>query len=111
MVRKTVKSLFCIVFFFTLFAKMAISIAPIVATFIDSKCVYGVIMQLEIEDDASSKESNKFKKESIKEFCYSSYLISFYEVSELISVKLTTLKTHIHNQTFYPTVPTPPPNI
>ncbi|MDB5120643.1 MAG: hypothetical protein JWN56_1861 [Sphingobacteriales bacterium] len=89
---------------------MVISVAPIVASFLDSKSVYSVIMQTEIEDD-SSNETHKFKKEVTKEFCHPAYSFTFIDSGELAAVKLIALKVEAHCQTFYPTVPTPPPNV
>ncbi|MDB5014677.1 MAG: hypothetical protein JWQ25_2879 [Daejeonella sp.] len=66
-------------------------------------------MQTEIEDDAS-QEVNKFKKEVVKEFCHPTYLFTFIDSGELAAVKLIALNVSAHCQTFYPSVPTPPPN-
>ena len=89
---------------------MAISAAPIIISWLDSKCVYGVIMQVEIEDDVS-KEEMKLKKDFSKEFYHPYLAFSFIESGMLTSIKLEALHVEAHCQTFYPSVPTPPPNV
>lgn len=88
---------------------MVISVAPIIASFLDSKCVYGVIMQTEIENDASP-DVIKIKKELSKEFFHPTYIFAIANFDDLASIKLVALNVEAHCQTFYPTVPTPPPN-
>lgn len=88
---------------------MMISIAPIVASFLNANSVYNVIMQTEIDEDGS-QEVIKIKKELAKEFCHSTCILTFVDFADLATVKLLALNVKAHCQTFYPTVPTPPPN-
>jgi len=88
---------------------MFISIAPIIAAQLDAKSVNAAIMQLEIENDCKPAD---IKEISIKEYLtVTNYQI--YLVRPVFEVKmLSGNDDHAkHIQPFYPTVPTPPPNV
>lgn len=98
-------------FLFVFFLKMGISVAPLLLS-IDKETVSAAIMQLELENNKDTSENAKdlqkvFKKGSEINLIYEFAVNSFSEESRLkyhfSSKKYTT--------SFYPTVPTPPPNI
>jgi len=109
MSKATAKKLFSILFLTIFFSKMVISIAPIIIAHFDPCSVNAVIMQLEIENDA--------KPTDIKEMSVKEYLtVTSYSVPLVNPVLILTTMTgnddHAkHLQPFYPSVPTPPPNV
>lgn len=98
------------VFLFIFFAKMVISIAPLVADHMNSEVVNAVIMQLEIEHNSTkSADQSKdclYKGEWVNGF--SKFNFSRPQVS--ISLNQYTFLGDSPIQAFYPSVPTPPPN-
>lgn len=105
------RRLYCFLFLAIFFAKMAISIGPIYANFYDSEHVMAVILQLEIEnnsDKANTNDSNmeKFAKEFTTYIDWNIFLTPLQHL--FIKKYITDEDTHI--KSFYPSVPTPPPN-
>lgn len=101
------RRIFSFVFLFIFFVKMGIATAPLIAISLDADSVYAVIMQLEIE---SSNGSDKVK-ETAKE-----YLVNFFTASlpgsfQLLCHDRMLVEDDGHFLAFYPSVPTPPPNV
>ena len=110
MEKEFAKKLFSYVFLFVFFAKMVISVAPMVTIHMDSEVVNAVIMQLEIENH-STKGSDQ-AKDSLNKGEWLSGLSKFKFCSPQVDIisKLNTLLRDYPIQAFYPSVPTPPPN-
>ncbi len=110
MKREFARKLFSIVFLFIFFAKMVISVAPLVADHMDSEVVNAVIMQLEIENH-SAKGSEK-AKDCIDKGDWLNGLnkYSFSRPQVVIALGSYVFLRHSPIQAFYPSVPTPPPN-
>lgn len=88
---------------------MVISIAPLVITHFDKHTIHAVIMQLEIEHNA---KSNDVKETSAKYYCdvYNVSLVLSHPI-QLLMGTMSSLDQNKHVSAFYPSVPTPPPNI
>jgi hypothetical protein len=100
-VNKTISGVFLFIFF----TKMAISVAPLLIGDLDEKCVYNVIMQLEIEHESPKGAEAKWEEIlNVNNFKFSK------PVLELLHSK-TQCFEDAHVQSFYPSVPTPPPNV
>jgi hypothetical protein len=87
--------------------KMAISVAPLVIAHIDSKSMNAVIMQLEIEHPKSSD----VKDSTMKEFLNLNTLRIGYVTPVLVLMRVFIDDHTKHIRVFYPSVPTPPPNL
>jgi hypothetical protein len=111
MKKEFARQLFSIIFLFIFFAKMVISIAPLVASHLDSKFMNAVIMQLEIENHPT-KSTDQLAKDSLsKGEClngFNKYNLDRPHIG--ISVNRYILMREHLIQAFYPSVPTPPPN-
>ncbi|WP_411273955.1 hypothetical protein [Daejeonella sp.] len=110
MEKKFAKKLFSYVFLFIFFAKMVISVAPMVASHMDSEVINAVIMQLEIENH-STKGVDQAKDSLNKgEWLSGSSKFKFCNPQvDICSNKYILLRDYPF-QAFYPSVPTPPPN-
>lgn len=101
---------FSILFLFVFFVKMGISIAPLLLS-IDKETVSAVIMQLELEN---SKDTSENAKDLQKVFKKGSELNLIYEFAINPLSEESLLKYHFNSKeyttSFYPSVPTPPPN-
>lgn len=97
-------------FLFIFFSKMFISAAPLAFSHLDNRTINAVIMQLEIEDNAE-KGHEKGKEVSIKEYCDSLLCFSFTNPLTYLESTPIDVEARLHVQTFYPSVPTPPPNV
>lgn len=105
--RFSAKKVFSIIFLAIFISKMVISVAPLVIAHIDSKSMNAVIMQLEIEHPKSSD----VKDSAIKEFLNLNTLKIGY-VSPVLVLMRVFIDDHTkHIRVFYPSVPTPPPNV
>lgn len=105
--RKIYSLLFSSIFF----VKMVISIAPIYASFYDSKHVMAVILQLEIENHSGKSNSADFSSENFsKEFATVVNWDIFLTPMRYLFIKQYILDDDISIKSFYPSVPTPPPN-
>lgn len=110
MKKESARQLFSIVFLFIFFAKMVISVAPLVADHMDSKIVNAVIMQLEIENH-SAKGADKAKDCIDKgEWLNGFSKYNFSRPQIAIASNAYAFLRHSPIQAFYPSVPTPPPN-
>ena len=100
-------------FFLTVFfIKMAISTAPLFLC-LDKKVVNAVIMQLELENNAKenpteSKDNNSFFKKGIDFIHYNDFEIAQILTIDDVDYHFVS-KQYI--KTFFPRVPTPPPNL
>lgn len=109
MFKELAKRIFSTIFLFIFFAKMAISVAPLLFSQMDERTVYVVIMQLEIEHQ-SPKEAEK------KELASKGDLFHHFQQHKLSQSLVNVLKSKAfgfeanHVQSFYPPVPTPPPS-
>ena len=104
MFKEIAKRIFTTVFLFIFFTKMAISIAPLLVSDMDERSVYSVIMQLEIEHQTPKGAEAKWEQvQSLYQFNFSQPMIG------LISRQAFSFEDR-HIQSFYPSVPTPPPN-
>ena len=109
MKKEFAKKIFSHVFLFIFFAKMVISVAPLIAIHMDSEIVNAVIMQLEIENH-SAKASDA--KDSLNKGEWLNGLSKFRFCApqrDIASNQYILLRNHTI-QAFYPSVPTPPPN-
>lgn len=103
-IRKIASGLFLFIFF----AKMVISVAPLLVLHFDEGSVRAVIMQIEIENN----ENTETVKEVVakKLWCNSGYMYSFLLPVQYLSKINFPAYNYRHIQSFYPSVPTPPPN-
>lgn len=101
---------FSFVFLFIFFAKMVISIAPLIATHFDSKVVNAVIMQLEIETHSSTSTDHAKDSLTKGEWLSGIFKFNFEQPQTLIAIKRYLAMQDFHIEAFYPSVPTPPPN-
>jgi len=104
MFKKIAQQIFATVFLFIFFAKMAISVAPLIVGNMDGQSVYSVIMQLEIEHQTPKGAEAKWEQvQNLHQFNFSQPLIALISANEF-------RVEDSHIQSFYPSVPTPPPN-
>lgn len=110
MKKELSRQIFSYVFLFIFFAKMIISIAPLIASHMDSKIVNAVIMQLEIENhsskDADTAKDSLNKGEWLSGICKFNFCQPYKVIT---SQRYSTIQDY-HIRSFYPSVPTPPPN-
>ncbi len=110
MKKELARKIFSFIFLFIFFAKMVISVAPLVASHVDSTIVNAVIMQLEIESH-SSKGTDTAKDTLNKgEWLSGVYKFNFCQPHTAVAIQRYALKQNSHIRAFYPSVPTPPPN-
>jgi len=108
--KEYAKKIFSFIFLLIFFAKMIISIAPVIANHIDNRIVNAVIMQLEIETNASKGVDQA--KESLNKGEWLSGIFKFNLSSPQTSVALKKYSaiSQFFTESFFPSVPTPPPN-
>jgi hypothetical protein len=110
MKKEFAKNLFSFVFLLVFFVKMVISIAPLIANQIDNKIVNAVIMQLEIETNASKGLDQAKDTLAKSEWLNGFYKFSFSRPDSIFAMNTYILMQSYQIQAFYPTIPTPPPN-
>lgn len=104
MFKEIAKKIFSNIFLFIFFAKMAISVAPVLFGDMDEKSVYSVIMQIEIEHQSPRGAEAKWEEiQTLNQYNFSQPLI------EVTKSRVYSFENR-HVQSFYPSVPTPPPN-
>ena len=109
MSRAFARKLLSVLFLTIFFSKMVISIAPVIIAHFDPESINAVIMQLEIEDNAKPTD---VKEMSVKEYLtVTSYTIDFIRPVLILKSSLGNDDHAKHLQPFYPSVPTPPPNV
>jgi hypothetical protein len=110
MKKEFAKILFSYVFLFVFFAKMVISVAPLIAHHMDNEVVNAVIMQLEIENHSSKNVDQA--KDSLNKGEWLSGLSKFNFSRPQIDIASNqySFLMDCPIQAFYPSVPTPPPN-
>lgn len=102
------KKVISILFLSIFVSKMVIAVAPLIIAHFDSRTVNAVIMQLEIEHSKPADGKESSLKEYIALTSYSYTILS--PAWTLFS--LTVNRGHDkHHPPFYPSVPTPPPNV
>jgi len=108
---KKVRKLYSVLFLTIFFLKMVISIAPIYASLYDSRHVMAVILQLEIENHSGKSNCSDTNTENFtKEFATMvDWNISMTPLRYL-AVKQYAVDDDTSVKSFYPSVPTPPPN-
>ena len=104
MFKEIAKKIFSAVFLFIFFAKMAISVAPLLFGNLDDESIYSVIMQLEIEHQTPKGSEGKWD-----EILIINHFNFCQPLSAVSKSKIFTFQDR-HVQSFYPPVPTPPPN-
>ena len=110
MKKEYAKKLFSFVFLFIFFAKMVISIAPLIADHIDNRIVNAVIMQLEIETN-SSKGVDQVKESLNKgEWLSGIFKFNLSSPQTTVALKKYSALSQFLTESFFPSVPTPPPN-
>ncbi|MFC6101790.1 hypothetical protein [Olivibacter domesticus] len=105
------RKIFSILFSSIFVLKMVISAAPIYADLYDSKQVIAVILQLEIENHSAKTNccdlpSENFSKEIATVIDWNIFLTPI----RYLSIKSYIADDDISVKSFYPSVPTPPPN-
>lgn len=105
------RKIYSLLFSFIFLAKMVMSIAPIYASLYDSNHVMAVILQLEIENHSGKSNSADLTNENFsKEFATVVNWDIFLTPMRYLSIKQYILDDDISIKSFYPSVPTPPPN-
>lgn len=107
--REYYKRLFSNIFLFIFFAKMMITLTPLIIKHFDREIMNAVIMQLEIENNA--KGGSDISKELFKDYLYSAINDNFSRVLQCLIATPSFDNEDAHLRTFYPSVPTPPPNV
>lgn len=105
MFRELINKTLSGVFLFIFLVKMIISVAPVLFDNMDEKSVYTVIMQLEIEHESPKGAEAKWEEiQSLHQFSFALQAIDVihFNVSGFVNNPV---------QSFYPSVPTPPPNV
>jgi len=103
------RKLFSILFITVFFCKMVISIAPIIVAHFDPCSVNAAIMQLEIENETKPTD---IKEMSVKEYLtVTSFDLQLVHPVHILQVTSGNDDHAKHLQPFYPSVPTPPPNV
>lgn len=109
MTRELTRILFSSIFLFIFFAKIFIAVAPLIIEHFDRKSVNAVIMQLEIESETKDKNERTKAVKELYSFEKTVFIFtSLFNLNEIFSLDSRS-KNHI--QSFYPSVPTPPPNV
>lgn len=104
------KSTFCILFLTIFLMKVMISLAPFLSSLKCDGTVSAVITQLEIED-STEKSGDKIKESStLKEYCTAAFSWSLDLPANTAGGRALNAECRLHVQSFYPPVPTPPPN-
>ncbi len=111
MQRRVKRKVYSFLFLSIFFIKVLLALAPLYAHWYNKQQVADVIMQLELDDHSDTSDGNDLLAEKLaKEF--PSYLNWSVFVAPLhyLSVKFFINDDSFHLKSFYPTVPTPPPN-
>ena len=105
MFRELINKTLSGVFLFIFLVKMIISVAPVLIDNMDEKSVYTVIMQLEIEHESPKGAEAKWEEiQSLHQFSFALHALDVIHFSVSGFAKNPV-------QSFYPSVPTPPPNV
>ncbi|WP_207428232.1 hypothetical protein [Pedobacter sp. SYSU D00535] len=109
MKKEAASHILSIVFLSVFFVKMVISVAPIVIAHFDRESANAVIMQLEIEHSPKASDS---KEVSVKEyFTNAAHVLFSPSLTFILKAEDISSDHKKHIQSFYPSVPTPPPNV
>jgi hypothetical protein len=107
--REYSKKIFSYIFLFIFFAKMMITLSPLIIKHFDREIMNAVIMQLEIENHA--KGGSDMSKELFKDYLYSATESTFLRTLQCLIAAPSVDNEAAHLRTFFPSVPTPPPNV
>lgn len=101
---------FSFLFLFIFFTKMVISVAPLVASHLDSNFMNSVIMQVEIEHQ--STKGSEGAKDNLSKGEWLSGITKFNFTTPQICLSFRGYSSHdsLKVTAFHPSVPTPPPN-
>jgi hypothetical protein len=110
MKKEFARKLFSYIFLFVFFAKMVISVAPLIAVHLDSEIVKAVILQLEIENHSGSGSDQAKDSLNKGEWLSGVHKFNFNRPQIDVAVKRYVVSRNFAIQAFYPSVPTPPPN-
>jgi hypothetical protein len=105
--RDFAKILFSFVFVFTFFVKIMFFLAPFIVKSFDYQLN---AMSMQVEDDPEPTPEEAEPKKAGKDYYYIHSSLDFAFHPEALNVQLFGLEEDSHRQTFFPTVPTPPPN-
>ena len=100
------KKIFSWIFLLIFFSKMVIAAAPLISDHLRADCLNAVIMQIEIEQETK----DEVKVKGMLEYAHLLATFKFSNASVPLDVQLVAPETDSHLRTFYPPVPTPPPN-
>ena len=89
---------------------MVISIAPLIADHIDNRIVNAVIMQIEIETNASKGVDQAKESLNKGEWLSGIYKFNLTSPQTCVSLKKYSARSQFLVESFFPSVPTPPPN-
>jgi hypothetical protein len=109
MYKERAKKTFSLLFISIFMIKMIIAAVPLLYSFNCNGTVRAVILQLEIEDN-KEKPTEKMKELTAKDYCSLPPSYTFELPLSYIDIKRLAAEAQLHIQTFYPPVPTPPPN-
>lgn len=102
---------YCHLFLFIFMVKMMIASAPIIFN-LDKKIVNAAIMQLELENETkdSPKEAkeNQFFKKNLDFIHTYNLVVDHFVIDEALNYHFLSKK---YTNVYFPSVPTPPPNL
>lgn len=110
MQAKTKIFIYCYVFLSIFIVKMLISTAPVILD-LDSKVVNAAIMQLELENETKDNHSAKQMKTFLKsgtDYIHFNCFLTFSSILNNTTSRYYISKKYL--KTYFPSVPTPPPN-
>ena len=107
--REFSKKVISHIFLFIFFVKMMITLSPLIIKHFDRDVMNAVIMQLEIENNA--KGGSDLSKELVKDYVHSAVNDNLARVLQSLTPTPFVDNEDAHLRTFYPSVPTPPPNV
>jgi len=106
MSKATIKKRIAIIFLMVFSAKMVLSVAPLFIN-IDKTTVNAVILQLELENETHENAKDNNVKKAID--IYGVYDLSLLPIEMDVKMKYH-IKPRNYIESFFPSVPTPPPN-
>lgn len=103
------RKLYAKLFFGIFFMKILISCSPFFSNYIDKETILQVVLQLEIENNGGSGGDQA--KDFAKEYPKSTTHLSYVPPLELFNALHVIADDGGHIPAYYPSVPTPPPNV
>lgn len=108
MKRDSLRNLIGIIFLTIFLVKLSCAVAPIIAQTLSDKKISSVLLEAEMENNA--KEGETTKDFSVKEWTQALSDFIFELPLKLLYTSNKVEENSLHVQSFYLTVPTPPPN-